>query len=226
MKTLQTYIECDLATPANTMGMGNPGEIAPDTLTEPIGTAKSEMEKPKKKKKKIKSLAESLFDDNITKEYVLGDFLELERWENADVTESGPVMSIWHYNFSKEKLDGVVKKSRWKTLLKPFENTYQNPGQNWRSMSYDYTLFYWYFTWVVMCSKSEKDAVQNLKDFIKEIKYSYTDYREEDLRLVKPIEIIPLNGLGDMKDFPRLITFKLHTKHNDYVLYMKLKKRA
>lgn len=63
MKNLIQYIkECEgvaLATPANTMGMGNPGITGPDTLTEPIKsiTAKSKKEKLKKK------IKESLLDD-------------------------------------------------------------------------------------------------------------------------------------------------------------------
>lgn len=87
MKTLQTYIECDMATPANTLGAGNPGEIAQDTLTEPIGTTKSEVEKDKKRrKKKMKSLAESLFDkDLIEKDIKFGDLFKLE---GVDIRES------------------------------------------------------------------------------------------------------------------------------------------
>ena len=63
MKSLKEYIgECEgiaLATPANTMGMGNPGITGSDTLTEPIKsiTAKSKKEKLKKK------IKESLLDD-------------------------------------------------------------------------------------------------------------------------------------------------------------------
>ena len=66
MKSLQTYLECGgegCATPANTMGMGNPGQIDGETLTEPIeGTAKCIRQKEKKRKKKIK---ESLFDGDL-----------------------------------------------------------------------------------------------------------------------------------------------------------------
>ena len=92
MKQLKTYLECgDAATPANTMGMGNPGETGSDTLSEPIGgiekTAKSEVEKDKRKrKKKIKSLSESLFDsDMISKDIKFGDLFELE---DVDIRES------------------------------------------------------------------------------------------------------------------------------------------
>lgn len=51
MISLATYLE-DFSTPGNTMGMGNPGEISQDTLSEPIYTAKSEIEKQKRKRKK------------------------------------------------------------------------------------------------------------------------------------------------------------------------------
>lgn len=63
MRNLKEYIEeCEgvaLATPANTMGMGNPGMIDTNTMTEPIKsiTAKSKKEKLKKK------IKESLLDD-------------------------------------------------------------------------------------------------------------------------------------------------------------------
>ena len=229
MKTLKAYIECgDAATPANTMGMGNPGETGPDTLSEPIGTAKSEVEKEKKKrKKKIKSLAESLFDDNITKEYVLGDLLDLEGWESADVTDTGDIQKVWYYNFDIDKLEKIVKKPRWKKLLKPFANKYEDTEKRQRAANvmYDWNLFYWYFTWIVMCSTSNRNAPQNLRGFMKEIESTESDYREDDLRLTEPVEIIVLNGLGNMKDFPRLIVLKLYTKHRDYVVYMKLKKK-
>ena len=93
MKQLKTYLECGdgSATPANTMGMGNPGEIGPDTLSEPIGgvekTAKSEVEKDKKKrKKKIKSLSESLFDDDLTTRDIskFGGMFKLDSVETKD----------------------------------------------------------------------------------------------------------------------------------------------
>jgi len=93
MKTLQTYLECGevCATPANTMGMGNPGETGPDTLSEPIGgiekTTKSEIEKDKKKRKrKIKSLSESIFNnDVISKDIKFGNLFKLE---DVDIRES------------------------------------------------------------------------------------------------------------------------------------------
>ena len=94
MKDLKTYLECGGAgysTPANTMGMGNPGEIAPDTLTEPIGgvekTAKAlKQDERKKKKKKIKSLSESLFDDDLARRDIskFGSMFKLDSVEIRD----------------------------------------------------------------------------------------------------------------------------------------------
>ena len=86
MKHLITYLECGEAgysTPANTMGMGNPGQTDSDTLTEPIGgvekTAKALKQNDRKKKKKFKSLAESLFDtDLVSKDMTFGDIFKLE----------------------------------------------------------------------------------------------------------------------------------------------------
>ena len=63
MRALKTYLEELAATPGNTIGMGNPGQIDGDTLTEPIeGTAKCIRQREKKKRKKIK---ESLFDSDL-----------------------------------------------------------------------------------------------------------------------------------------------------------------
>ena len=125
METLQTYLECDggMATPANTMGMGNPGETGPDTLSEPIGgiekTAKSEVEKDKKKRKrKIKSLSESLFDsDMISKDIKFGDLFKLE---DVDIRESieRPDRHIGHKSGPHYmKPTGFVLKDMYKTTL-------------------------------------------------------------------------------------------------------------
>ena len=96
MKTLRVYLEdccnsASVSTPANTMGMGNPGEIAPDTLTEPIGgvekTAKTlKQDERKKKKKKIKSLSESLFDDDLATRDMskFGSIFKLDSVETKD----------------------------------------------------------------------------------------------------------------------------------------------
>ena len=63
MKNLKEYIEeCEgaaLATPANTMGMGNPGMTDANTMTEPIKSVTAKAKKEKLKKK----IKESLLDD-------------------------------------------------------------------------------------------------------------------------------------------------------------------
>ena len=70
MKNLKEYIEeCEgvaLATPTNTTGMGNPGVIDTNTMTEPIKTATAKTKKEKLKKK----IKESLLDDegDLTKD--------------------------------------------------------------------------------------------------------------------------------------------------------------
>ncbi len=93
MKSLQTYLECGegCATPANTMGMGNPGQVGSDTLTEPIGgaekTAKALKQNDRKKKKKFKSLAESLFDpDLVTSD--ISKFGSMFKLKDVEIRES------------------------------------------------------------------------------------------------------------------------------------------
>ena len=93
MKQLKTYLECGegCATPANTMGMGNPGETGPGTLSEPVGgiekTAKAlKQDEKKKKKKKIKSLSESLFDTDLAARDIskFGSMFKLDSIETKD----------------------------------------------------------------------------------------------------------------------------------------------
>ena len=66
MNKLITYLECEFATPGNTLGAGNPC-VDPDGsgLSEPIGVIKGCSGKPstentKKRKKRIKDLKEFL----------------------------------------------------------------------------------------------------------------------------------------------------------------------
>ena len=100
MEDLKTYLECGdggCVTPANTMGMGNPGETAPDTLSEPIGgiekTAKVLKQNDRKKKKKIKSLSESIFDKDLATRDMstFGSIFELSRVEiKEDILRPNP----------------------------------------------------------------------------------------------------------------------------------------
>lgn len=231
MKTLQTYIECDLATPANTLGAGNPGEIAPDTLSEPVGTAKSEVEKDKKKrKKKMKLLSESLFDDNISKELLLGDVMELEEWECANLEDYSGVGVALDSTFSAKLKNKLIKTSKWKKFLSPFESTYNVPFNhlNIKQMNkYLGQWQLWIFTWIVMCCSSIKEIPHKLEEFMKEIKRNIHDdlVFNEDF-YIKKIDIIPLEGLGeDMKGLPRLVVIKFDSENREIVVFMKLKKR-
>lgn len=57
MKSLYKFLEDVMATPMNTVGMGNPGmDAAGTTLTEPIGTDVDKKKRPKRplNKKKVK----------------------------------------------------------------------------------------------------------------------------------------------------------------------------
>ena len=93
MKDLITYLECGPAgasTPANTLGMGNPGQLSPDTLTEPVGgiekTAKVLKQNDRKKKKKFKSLSESIFDDDLTTRD-MSKFGSMFKLDSVDIKE-------------------------------------------------------------------------------------------------------------------------------------------
>ena len=231
MKTLQTYIECDLATPANTLGMGNPGEISQDTLTEPIGVAKSEVEKNKKKrKKKIKSLTESLFDDNISKELFFGDVLEFEEWECANLEDYSGIGVALDSTFSAKLKNKIIKTPKWKKFLSPFESVYGNMFGNLslkQSNRYLGQWQLWVFTWVIMCCSTMKEISQKLEEFMNDIRRNIRDddVFDEDF-YVKKIKIVPLEGIGeDMKGLPRLVVIEFESKNRDITIFMKLKKR-
>ena len=101
MKDLITYLECcpaGASTPANTLGMGNPGQLSPDTLTEPVGgiekTAKALKQNDHKKKKKFKSLSESIFDDDLVTRDIskFGSMFKLDSVEIKEkVLKPGPL---------------------------------------------------------------------------------------------------------------------------------------
>ena len=238
MKHLKTYIECDTgiaATPANTLGMGNPGEIGVDTLSEPIATAKSEVEKDKKKrKKKIKDLTESLFDDNIHKDLLFGDVLELEGWELEDIDLEPFLEVIMSSNFKEykdysfKKIHLLTKKSPWKQFLKPFELVYADPDdKKWNNERYWWNQAFWYFTWVVMCCKDSVEIKSKLTSFINSSRNSAMEvsWHRTNAPITK-VEVTVLNGLGDMKDVPRMVVIKFASHPTNVMVWMKLKKKV
>jgi len=113
MKKLITYLE-KLATPANTMGIGDPGVMSDGILTEPIypieGIAKAKKEKTKKKKKVVK---EGIFDiDLAEKEVLLSDMYELSNvsYHNSVTNNINEVIGA----FDKNKLKNLAKKCKVK----------------------------------------------------------------------------------------------------------------
>jgi len=230
MKNLQTYLECGeaCAAPANTMGMGNPGETGPDTLSEPVGgvekTAKTlKQDERKKKKKKIKSLSESLFDDNVKKPIIFGDLLEIEGWEAADINDYPEIDLCFNRTFSAQKIQKLITSPKWKKFLSPYAESYRQ-GLNGVDKPELYMENYVpvILTWVIMCCENMDEISNKLNEFIKETRdttHRYLDYYCDD------IQIFTFWGVGYMKDFPRLVTFKLKCKKDEYIVYTKLKKR-
>ena len=230
MKTLRIYLECGegCSTPANTMGMGNPGETSPDTLSEPVGgvekTAKSEVEKERKrKKKKIKSLSESLFDDNVKKSITFGDVLELEGWQSSDINDYPEIDLCFNRTFSAQKIQKLITSPKWKKFLSPHASSYQqglNGVDNPELYIENYVAVI--LTWVIMCCENIGGISNKLNEFIKETRD--TTHRHLD-HYCNNIQVFPMQGIGDMKDFPRLVTFKLKCRESEYIIYAKLKKR-
>lgn len=227
MKELKTYFE-ELATPASTMGMGNPGEIAQDTLTEPIGTAKSEVEKDKKKrKKKIKSLSESLFDQDLTKKGVVyNEILEIDAWEPEDLKDGETMEKSIDCSFDRLKLRSVLNK--WKKFLSPIKDRDVDFNRNAEYVKYWGETWFIYFSWIILCCSSEKEIKTKLIEFIKDIKTDRSKLIGKYPYYIKDIEIFPLEGFGEMKGFPRMVVIKVYTEDpsKSYMVHVALKKRA
>ena len=213
MKNLYTYLECDAATPGNTMGMGNPGEISPDTLSEPIHTAKAEKEKitideperKKKKKKHVKSLAESLFDKDLTKQDVcIGNVYSLDEWNLPGVQAN--TMSVIEDSFYKPYIWKAVASPTWKKFLKRFDFQSEYPMTKlYRFMNMD--LFY-VLTWITFCCSSKEEIKEKTIAFLKSIK----PYK--DTNKIKSIEVFPM----DFRDDLRMIVFRFKTGEEEDII--------
>lgn len=206
MKDLYTYLECDAATPGNTMGMGNPGEIGPDTLSEPIHTAKAEKEKivideperKKKKKKRVKSLAESLFDNNLAKQDICyGDVYKLDEWI---IPGQNFNMNIIEKSFPSKNAWKVLEKPSWKKFLKRFD--FQNEYPEKFSPDFMYMDLFYMLTWITFCCSNKDEIKKKTTSFLKSIQPEHNE---------KPIgkfEVYPM----DMRDDLRMVCFKLYAK--------------
>ena len=222
MKTLQTYIECDLATPANTLGMGNPGEISQDTLTEPIGAAKSEVEKNKKKrKKKIKSLTESLFDkDIITKDIKFGDLIEIDNdssWDDQlSPKDYATLITSIMYSFDQKLIHKTIKSMKWRKILSSADDKIIR--SEW--------FFDYLFPAIILNCSSQEEIKQQINNFINSTKRSNMERSNMDGGyFINKIEIIPVEGLGEMTGLPRMIVFKFTIDHEQITTYISFKKR-
>lgn len=177
----------------------------------------------------MKSLIESIFDDNISKELLLGDVIELEDWECAILEDYNGIGVTLDSTFSAKLKNKMIKTSKWKKFLLPFESIYGNMFGNLSLKQANRYLGQWQlyaFTWVIMCCSSIKEIPRKLEEFMNDIRRNVRDddVFDEDF-YVKKIDIIPLEGLGDMKGLPRLVVIKFDSKNRDITVFMKLKKR-
>lgn len=183
MKTLHKYLEELCSTPANTMGMGNPGEVAPDTLTEPIGTAKA-IRQNDRKKKKIKRLSESIFDRGLSDQNIgYGSLYEFGRWGSSGFDE-GRIDDLIPLSFSVDKMKQELKKSFWKKFL-----TYED---DWERRKYDYfdDEFFYLLTRVIMSCSSLNEIKHQLYNIIELSRVAGAD--KQSPKYVKEVEIFPL----------------------------------
>lgn len=133
MKNLKEYIEeCDgvaLATPANTMGMGNPGMTDTNTMTEPIRsiTAKSKKEKIKKK------IKESLLDDEEELIKDIKDFSNNPFQFVSALINNGDLL-IYHKQEIEKLFSKIIKTIKSKS---PIELIVQPKGVKIQLQRYD-----------------------------------------------------------------------------------------
>jgi len=174
-------------------------------------------------------MTESLFDNDLSKKRILlGDVVELETWECANLEEYSVLGPVLDSTFSAKLKNKIIKLPKWKKFLSPFESIYNKPFSSLdikqQARKYIGVWQLWTFTWVVMCCTSLKEIPIKLNEFMKEISRDINDEFGEDFHITKT-DISPLEGLGDMKGLPRLVVIKFKVYGREIVVYMKLKKR-
>ena len=176
----------------------------------------------------MKSLQESLFDSDLAKkDILLGDVVELEAWDCANLNDYSALGPALDGTFSAKLKNKIIKLPKWKKFLSPFESIYNKPFSSLDIKQLRSYREYWQlcvFTWVVMCCSSLKEIPIKLNEFMKEISRDINDVFGEDFHISK-IDIFPFEGLGDMKGLPRLVVIKFEVYSREIVVYMKLKKR-
>ena len=221
MKSLKTYFE-ELSTPANTTGMGNPGVIGPDTLSEPIErTAKSEVEKDKKKrKKKTKTLAESIFDQDLSKQDVyIGDVYELDEW--TDISRN--VFDVLNVTFIAE-VGKMIGNRKWKKFTTPLSRLPKPTHPKQYAKQYDYNPLLRYLTELILCCETVDQIPDVLIDFLNDCRKTHVrDDKYIDEYTARDIQINVLPGLRD--ELIRMVVFKFKTKNSEEVLLATFKER-
>lgn len=178
----------------------------------------------------MKSLVESIFDDNIKKDLLFGNILEIEDWQCSNLEDYSNMGVVLDSTFSAKRKNKLIKLPKWKNFLSPLESIYNKPFSNIEPKQQDKYIDCWQlwtFTWVVMCCSSLREIPIKLNEFMKEISRDINDNDvfDEDFYITKT-DIVPLEGLGDMKGMPRLVVIKFKIKGREIVVFMKLKKKT
>lgn len=171
----------------------------------------------------MKSLIESIFNDNIKKDILFGDVVELEDWECADMTSYDSIEMCFINTFlDRSKIMHIIKSPKWKKFLSPFENQYYDEiNKAAGSRAYLEIWLCEVFTWIVMCCATKNAIVKKLNEFIKDITLPH--YMDNPCSIIKTDIFVIENP---REKIPRLVVFKFKSNDNkEIVTYMKLKKR-
>jgi hypothetical protein len=174
----------------------------------------------------MKTLVESLFDDNIKKDIHLGDLLELEKWDTPEAWDDDIISKMLRANYDMKKAKSLINKPKWKKFLEPYRDEYKKPPTNYINAKYNWETICWYLTWVALSCGSGKEAETKLVEYLKDI--SYEDELADEFT-INEVEVISLNR-SFMNGLPRMIVFKFHTRYDNIkegvkILYMTLKKK-
>ena len=174
----------------------------------------------------MKTLVESLFDKDLVKRKVsYENLLEVVNWEWATHNDMNIGESSFSTTFDNETVTDVYNSPKWKKFTSDIGDKYikqfdtNNGYFRYGSL---YTLPY--FTSIIMSCSSMKEIERKLNEFIEEVK---NKKRSKTSGYIKSIFIVPLEGVGDMKGLPRLITLRLNMEHVNKaaVLYLILDKK-
>ena len=176
----------------------------------------------------MKSLVESLFDRDLdTRSLIYDEILEPDMggWELGDISDIDILDMSMRDSFKEREFKKTLNIKKWKDFTSRVGDKYilgpwarDMNGGRWQ---------YEYFETIIMSCSSLKEIKNKLEEFIKEVKSPWRGNFKNDM-YIESVEVIPLEGMGDMKGTPRLVTLKIHTTNPSYdtVIYFKLKKKA